>query len=67
MRVFVPIEEAVPARDVVLVPYRQGLPCEHGLRGGFVPDAAGWLEFRSAPPPRVAHAERMRDAETQSA
>lgn len=66
MRVFVPIEDAAPERDVVLVPYQQGLPCAHGLRGRFVPDASGWLAF-CPEPPQAAHPQRMRDAETQSA
>lgn len=33
MRVFVPVEESCVERGVALVPYRQGLPCEHALRG----------------------------------
>lgn len=65
MRVFVPIEDSLPAVDVVLVPYRQGLPCEHGLRGGFVRDAAGWLEFRAATAVDAALRE-ARAAEPQS-
>lgn len=66
MRVFVPIEDSPPDAGAVLVPYRQGLPCEHGLRGGFSRDAAGWLEFGAA---NAADGTRLREAraETQSA
>ncbi len=67
MRVFVPIEDAAPERDAVLVPYRQGIPCEHGLRGRFVADAEGWLAFCPEPQAQTAHPQRMRGAENQSA
>jgi len=46
MRVFVPVEDASVGPDIgVLVPYRQGLVCLHGLREGFSLDADGWLAF----------------------
>ncbi len=46
MRVFVPLEDAaIGPESGVLVPYRQGLACLHGLRDGFRLDADGWLSF----------------------
>lgn len=46
MRVFVPVEdESFDGETGILVPYRQGLACVHGLREGFVLDADGWLRF----------------------
>lgn len=45
MRVFIPIEDGSIDRDVVPVPYRQGLACVHGLREGFTLDQEGWLCF----------------------
>jgi hypothetical protein len=46
MLVFVPVEDASVDRDAgVLVPYRCGVACVHGLREGFTPDAEGWLAF----------------------
>ena len=57
MRVFVPVEDqSLDGESGILVPYRQGLACVHGLRGdaaqefrdsgeGFVLDEDGWLCF----------------------
>jgi hypothetical protein len=45
MRVFIPIEDGHIDRDVVPVPYRQGLACVHGLREGFTLGQDGWLDF----------------------
>ncbi len=46
MRVFVPVEDAsVDAMTGVLVPYRCGVPCAHGLRGEFVLDEDGAWHF----------------------
>jgi hypothetical protein len=46
MRVFVPVEDAVPdlAFDQWLVPYRCGLACAHELRGEFVLRDGVWSE-----------------------
>lgn len=45
MRVFIPIEDGHIDRDVIPVPYRQGLACVHGLREGFTLGQDGWLDF----------------------
>jgi hypothetical protein len=45
MRIFVPIEDAVVERATdVLVPYRQGVPCAHELRGTLVLRDGVWSE-----------------------
>ncbi len=45
MHVFIPIEDGHIDRDIVPVPYRQGLACVHGLREGFALDGDGWWCF----------------------
>ena len=54
MRVFVPVEDSsFDARAGVLVPYRCGIACEHGLRDertmGASSTSARWREPQPAP------------------
>lgn len=45
MQVFVPLEDESPDRDAgMLVPYRVGVACAHGLRGGLVLRDGAWCD-----------------------
>lgn len=58
MRVFIPIEDGHLDRDIVPVPYRQGLACVHGLREELVLDGEGWWCFSDESSARRPDARR---------